>query len=59
MTSRELETLALAVADGDAVDWSRARDAMADVATMDALRLIEAIAEGYRKDLESRDPGGP
>ncbi len=58
MTSRELETLALAVADGDAVDWNRARDGIVDHAAMDALRLIAAIAEGYRRDVESRDPGG-
>ena len=58
MTSPALETLALAVADGDAVDWGRACDAATDVAAMDALRLIEAIAEAYRKDVESPDPGG-
>ena len=47
--TRELEELALAVADGDAVDWSRVLDAAEDPAAIHALRLLEAIADGYAK----------
>lgn len=53
MTSHEVEQVALAVASGDAVDWSRALEATGGAAEIGALRLIEAIAAAYGKDLPS------
>ena len=52
MTPHELEQVALAVANGDAVDWSRVLEATGDAAEVRALRLIEAIAAGYGKELQ-------
>jgi hypothetical protein len=55
MTPDELATLALSVADGDAVDWERRGDDTGRPAELAALQLVAEIAEGHRMDLELGD----